>query len=329
MSMDAVPSSARQVTDMTQTPRLLHPSRPLFRGKRRLAAVLAAVIGVAAGPAGAATSPFDYQKVGATVSYSIEITGQANTGNASDKEWSKADVTRHLQGTLHLAGQQTQVDHLDNAEAVMAHAAPAQQALAADMPTIQRISEECGDDDACMTTRMTTLVNGMSADKRQVLVSAANGPAAKTSRHESGVWTLDGHTSCSIQATSRGTSSYRIVDVGEGYAESLTGSETRQGQGHDDCRHDPLPEARAEWNGDTRLLDLTLPGLTLSEQWSSADGKSGSRQIAMPDVVLEHLHWSGKGPQTGQQVRHISTGAGDHSVPATMTIRWTFAPNRS
>lgn len=287
------------------------------------------MMGVAASPVADAGSPFEYQKAGATLSYSIDITAQAHSSKASGKEWSKADVNRHLQGTLHLAGTQMQVAHLDNAEAMMARAAPVQQALAADLPTIQRIADECDDDDACMNARMTALVSGMSSSKRQVLASAAKGPAPKTSQHDSGVWALDGNTSCSIEATSRGASSYRSLDVGEGYSEYVTGSETSKGQSRDDCRHQPIPAARAQWDGDTKLLDLTLPGLTLSEQWASADGKSGSRQVAIDDVVLEHLHWSGKGPQTGQQVRHITASAGGHSVPATMTIRWTFAPNRS
>lgn len=313
---------------MTRHTPLLH-CLPSIHAARPLAiAALAAAVCLAAGPVAAYVSPFDYQKVGATLTYSIEIIGQAHTSNTSGSQWSKADVTRHLEGTLHLAGQRSDMATLDNAQEQITRTARARQAMGVDVPAMQRMAEECGDDDACMSARMMALVNGMSSAKRAALVSATKGPAAKFSQHRRGDWMLDGKTACSIHATSRGASSYRSLDQGEGYAEYVTGSEERHGQGHSDCRHDPYPRASAQWNGDTNLLDLTLPGLNLDERWKSADGKSGTRKIAIPDVDLEHLHWSGKGPQSGQQVRHISVAAGDASVPATMTVRWTLTPNR-
>lgn len=218
---------------------------------------------------------------------------------------------------------------VDNPQELIAHTARARQAMADDLPTIQRIVEECGDDEACMNTRMMAYVNGMSSDKRAALASATGGPAAKLSRHAIGAWGVDGKTACSIHATSKGASSYRSLAQGEGYAEYVTGAEQRHGQGSSDCRHDPYPAGSAKWDGDKNLLELRLPGLALTEQWKSADGKHGARKIVIPDIELEHLTWSGKGPQSGQQVRHVSVPAGDASVPATMTIRWTFTPNRA
>jgi hypothetical protein len=300
---------------------------PSFRPRlhRPLAAALVAAGILAAGSAGASDSPFDYQQVGATLAYSIEISGQAHSSSDRGSVWSKNQLSRHLQGTLHLAGQQTQMARLENAQEQIARTAPARQALAADMPTIQRIADECGDDDACLSARMMKLMGGMSADKRAAVVSATKGPAATFSQHRRADWAVDGKTACSIQATSRASSSYRAAAGGEGISGYVTGSEERQGQGHSDCRHDPIPRGRAHWNGDTGLLDLELPGLALVEQWKRGDGKRGTEKIEIPDVELEQLHWSGTGPQSGQQVRHV-TAAG---VPATMTIRWTFTPNRS
>lgn len=303
--------------------------RALFHGTHPLTAALATLIGLATAPAGAAVTPFDYQQAGATLTYNIEITGQAHTGKARDSVWSKDAVSRHLQGTLHLTGRRTLMAHLDNAREKLARVMPARRALAADMPAIERIAAACGDDDACMNARMTKLVSGMSADKRAALVDATKGPAAKLSQHRRGDWALDRKTACVIEATSHGNSSYRSMAVGEGVSEYVSSSEQRQGHGSADCRHRPFPEASAHWDGDTKLLDLKLPGLTLVEQWTSGDGKHGSRKVDIPDIELEQLHWSGQGPQSGQQVRHISTVAGEHGLPATMTIRWTFTPNRS
>lgn len=286
----------------------------------------AAAIALASGATAAEVKPFDYQQVGATLSYSIDISGQAHSNSDSGNVWSKNAVNRHLQGTLHLAGQRTQMAKLENAQEQIARTARARQALAPDLPTIERIAEECGDDEACASARMMKLVGGMSAEKRAAVASASKGPAPKFSQHQRADWMLDGKTACSIQATSHASSSYRTAVVGEGISgEFATGSEERHGQGSSDCRHDPIPEGSAQWDGDTKLLDLKLPGLALVEQWKRDDGKSGSEMIEIPDVEFEQLHWSGKGPQSGQQVRHV-TAAG---VPATMTVRWTFTPDRS
>lgn len=295
---------------------------------RHLAAAVAVIAGLTAGSAEAVDQPFDYRKVDATLTYRIEIVGQTHTGNANGSIWSKADVNRHLQATLHLTGQRTRTTTLDNPQEQIARTAPARQAMAADLPGIQRIAETCGGDDACINARMMKLVNGMSPYKRSALASVAHGPAPALSQHRKGIWTMDDSAACSMHASSNGASSYRSLDQGEGYATPVSGAEERNGQASTDCLHDPRPEARAEWNGDTNRLGLTLPGLAFIEQWKSAAGKSGTREVTIPDVKLDHLRWSGQGVQRGQQVRHISTVAGTTTLPATMTIRWTFTPVR-
>lgn len=314
---------------MTRNPLLSHLSRP---APERLAIALAAALGLAsmgALAAGADPVPFDYRNAGATLTYSIQISGQARDSKAGGDLWSKAEVSRSVEGTLHLAGRQEHMTAVDNPREMIARTARARQAMAADVPTLERIAEECGDDEACMNTRMMAFFGGMSSDKRAALASATAGPAAKFSRHAIGVWGVDGKTACSIRARSRGASSYRALAQGEGYAEHVTGSEQRHGHASSDCRRNPYPDGRARWDGDRKLLELTLPGLALTEQWKSADGKHGARRIVIPDVELEHLHWSGKGPQSGRQVRHVSVPAGKDSVPATMIIHWTFSPDRA
>jgi hypothetical protein len=311
---------------MTRTP----PPPPCPRRHRGpyLLAALTAALCLATGAAGAEESAFDYQTIGATLSYSIDISGEAHTGQAGG-QWSKASVTRHLQGTLHLPGQKEQAAQVDNLDEQIARTTRTRQAMGTDMASIQRIAEECGDDDDCISARMMAQVRGMSPDKRAAVVQAMQGPAAKFSHHHFGMWGLDGNTACTLKASSRGESSYRSLDQGEGYAEYVTGSEQRQGQGSSDCRHEPVPRASAQWDGDAGTLDLDLPGLAFAEHWQAADGKSGSRQVRIPDVQLDHLRWSGRGPQSGEQVRHITTAAGDDTLPATMTIRWTFTLDRA
>lgn len=311
---------------MTRTP----PPPPRLRHHRgvRLSTVSAAALALAAGAAGAEESAFDYQNIGATLSYSIDISGEAHTSQAGG-QWSKTSVTRHLQGTLHLAGQKEQAAQLDNVDEQIARTTRTRQAMGYDMASIQRIAEECGDDDDCIGARMMALTRGMSPTKRAAVVQAMQGPAAKFSHHHWGTWGLDGHTACTLKATSRGASSHRSLDQGEGYAEYVSGSEQRQGQGSSDCRHEPVPRAGAKWDGDAGTLDLDLSGLVFAEHWQADDGKSGSRQVRIPDVKLDHLRWSGQGAQSGEQVRHITTAAGDGTLPATMTIRWTFTLDRA
>jgi hypothetical protein len=305
----------------------VRPTSPSRRPGRLLAAAVALAMATAA--VGADVKPFDNQRIGATLTYTIEINGKAHTENARDTVWSKDDVQRKLQGTLHLRGERDTYAQLDNAQEQIDRLAPARQAMAPDMPAMEKIMEECGEDEACATARMTALVNRMSPERRNALASATRGPAAKFSQHAIGAWSLDGKLACLLQATSTGSSSYRTVDAGEGYVEYFTGSEERHGESRNDCRHDPLPSASAQWHGDTGLLDISLPGLALDEQWKSGDGKTGSRKVVIPGIKLEHLHWSGKGPQSGQQTRKVTTGARDGSIPATMTIRWTFTPHQA
>jgi len=273
--------------------------------------------------------PFDNQRSDATLTYTIEISGQTHRENARGSEWSKAEVHRSLHGTLHLRGERDTYAQLDNAQEQVDRLAPARQAMAPDMPAMQKIAEQCGDDEACATSRMMALVKGMSPERRKAIASVAHGPAARFSQHAAGAWVLDENAACVLEATSGGSSSYRAAAVGEGLVEYTTGSEQRQGDAHSDCRHAPRPDAHAQWHGDTHLLDLTLPGLSLEEHWTSGDGKRGTRTITLPDITLEHLHWTGTGAQSGQQTRQVVAPAGHGSVPATMTIRWTFTPNRA
>lgn len=299
---------------------------PPGRSGRLLVATLAGMLASAA--FGTDVTPFDYQASGATLTYTIRIDGQAQTGNASHGEWSRNEVHRQLHGTLHLHGQRETFATLDNPQEQIARTEGARQAMAGQMPAMEKIAEECGDDDSCVTTRMMALVNGLSPDARKALVATAHGPAAKLSEHARGDWTLDGKTACSLEASSRGGASYRSMSDTEGRGGYATSSEDRQGHASTDCLHDPLPRALVEWHGDTQALDLTLPGLALTEQWRRSNGDIGTYETRIPDVTVEHLHWSGKGPQSGQQSRRVQADAGGRPVPATMTIRWTFTPVR-
>lgn len=299
------------------------------RHRWRLAAALTLALGLAAGQAGADGTPFGIHAVGATLTYSIRITGQKNTGNARHSVWSKASVDRRLEATLHLTGQQDDLARVDNLEEQVARTARARQAMAADLPTMQKIADECSDDEACFTARMMNVMQGMSAQKREALRSATRGPAARISRHSLGHWNLDGKTRCSIHASTRGSYSFREADAGEGYVEYVTGSKERHGQADEDCRHDPVPNAYAKWDGDTGRLELQLPGISVAEQWKDQDGKTGSYEVVIPDTTLDHLQWSGKGPKSGQETRKVSIRTGDGDLPGTLTLRWTFAPNRT
>ncbi|HET6806417.1 MAG TPA: hypothetical protein VFH59_13350 [Frateuria sp.] len=306
--------------------RPLPPTRPA--AVRRLpAAALASLLATAA--LGADVTPFDYHASSATLTYTIQIDGQAQTGKPGHGEWSSREVHQQLHGTLRLHGQRKTFARLDNPQEQISRTEGARQAMAGQMPAMEKIAEECGDDDNCVSTRMMALVNGLSPDKRKALAATAHGPAARTSQHARGDWSLDGKTACSLEASSREAARYRSVSDTEGRGGYVDGSEEGHGRASTDCLHDPYPHALAEWDGDTQALGLTLPGLTLTEQWKRSGGETETREVAIPEVRLDHLHWSGKGSKSGQQTRHVQADAGGGPVPATMTIRWTFTPGRA
>lgn len=303
------------------------PARPAVAAGRLSAITLASLLATAAFAAD--VTPFDSHATRATLTYTIQIDGEAQTGDAGHAGWSRSEVHRELHGTLHLHGQRETFGVLDNPQEQIARAEGARQAMAGDMPAMEKIAEECGDDDNCAATRLMALVNRLSPDQRKALVATAHGPAAKVSQHAHGDWTLDGRTACSLEASSRGATRFRSVSDTEGGGGSVDGSEEGHGHANNDCLHGPYPNALASWDGDTQALDITLPGLTLTERWKRADGDTQTREVAIPDVRLDRLHWSGKGSQSGQQTRHVQADAAGRPVPATMTIRWTFTPDRA
>ncbi|NUR22654.1 hypothetical protein [Frateuria sp.] len=297
------------------------------RHSRSIAAGFVAAIGLVLSPPGAAGDAPPYSSRGshATLVYTIDIAGHTHKGNAKAGTYSDDTVHQRLDGTLHLAGTQGTVGRVENAQQLIDQTAPARQVMG---PAIEEAVNTCGDDEACMTAAITK----MSADMKRNhpgMLDEARKTKAQFSRHDIGGWALDPRKPrCSLHAVTQGSSRYRTIDAGEGYSDYVTGSKERHGEGREDCTTKgmlDLPEARANWNGDTRMLKLMLPGLSVDEQTRDSDGKTDTAKVTIPDVTLDDLHWSGKGPQSGQQTRQVTAGG----IPATMTIRWTFTPDRA
>ncbi|MBT2144574.1 MULTISPECIES: hypothetical protein [unclassified Rhodanobacter] len=271
-------------------------------------------------------SPYEVKDNYATLVYSIEITGHTHKENAKAGTYADATVHQRLDGSFHLKGEQGYGSSVDNAQEIIKQGEPLRQAM---MPAIQQAMATCGDDEDCMTAAMMKAGASMSPAQREMARTAKDRMAPKLTRHDLGHWALDPmKPRCSLHAVTQGSSRYRSLDVGEGYSDYVTGSEQRRGQGHDDCTTgsiDDLPNVRAEWNGDTRILKLDLPGLSVDEQAKDADGKASTKQVTIRDIELDELHWSGKGPQSGQRTRKVTAGG----IPATMTIRWTFTPDKA
>ena len=311
---------------MTSQHALFRALAPKRHGRFFLAGS-AAALGLALSSPGMADDvrPYDVRENPATLVYTIDIVGHAHKENAKAGTYADASVHRRLDGTVHLWGEQGHTSSVDNAQEIIRQGEPMRQAM---MPAIQQAVATCGEDEACMTAAMMKMSASMSPAQREMARTAKDRMAPKLTRHGLGHWALDPtKPKCSLHAVTQGSSRYRSMDVGEGYADYVTGSEQSHGEGRNDCKGsmDGLPDARADWNGDTRLLSLKLPGLTVDEQARDAAGKTSNRQVTIGDIQLDGLRWSGKGPQSGQQTRKVTAG----DVPATMTIRWTFTPGKA
>jgi hypothetical protein len=311
------------MTHQYALPRALAPQRH----GRLILAGLAAALGLVLAPPGMAddANPYDVRATPATLVYSIDIVGHTHKENAKAGTYADASVHQRLDGTVHLQGQQGHASSVDNAQQIIEQGEPLRQAM---MPAIQQAMATCGEDEACMTAAVMKMSASMSPSQREMARTAKDRMTPRFTRHGLGHWTLDpARPRCSLHAVTQGSSRYRSRDVGEGYADYVTGSEQRHGEGRNECAGAiaDMPDARAEWNGDTRLLKLRLPGLTVDEQARDADGKTQTRRVTIGDIELDGLHWSGKGPQSGQQTRKVTAG----DVPATMTIRWTFTPGKA
>jgi hypothetical protein len=298
------------------------------RHGRFIVATLAAALGLTLSAPGMAgdTPAYDVGENHATLVYTIDIAGHTHKENAKAGTYADATVHQRLDGTVHLTGRQGYGSTVDNAQEIIKQGEPLRQAM---MPAIQQAMATCGEDEACMTAAMMKVGASMSPAQRQMARTAKDRMAPKLTRHDMGQWTLDPiKPRCALHAVTQGSSRYRSLDVGEGYADYVTGSQERHGEGHEDCTRgsmEALPTAGADWNGDTRLLTLDLPGLTVDEQTKDADGKTSTGRVTIGDIKLEGLHWSGKGAQSGQQTRKVTAG----DIPATMTIRWTFTPGQA
>jgi hypothetical protein len=302
--------------------------RPAARRAGHLVlAALAAALGTALPSPGTAgdAPPYSAKEDHATLTYSIDIAGHAHKGNAKSGTYSDALVHQHLDGTFHLKGEQGYGSTVDNAQQLIDQSAPARQAME---PAIEKAMASCGEDEACMMAAMKRMATDMRRDHPGML-DKVRGMKAKLTRHDFGRWALDPmKPRCSLHAVTQGSSRYRTLDVGEGYSDYVNGSMERHGEGRDDCAAKGvlgLPNASAEWDGDKRILTLDLPGLTVDEQARDANGKTSTRQVTIRDIELGDLHWSGKGPQSGQQTRQVEVDG----VPATMTVRWTFTPGQA
>ncbi|MBP1472670.1 hypothetical protein J7I44_00025 [Frateuria sp. MAH-13] len=293
-----------------------------------IVACLAATTGLALSPAGAAGDipPYDMKENPATLVYSIDIRGHAREANARMGTFRDTTVHRHLDGTVQLKGTQGTVAGVDNARQMIEQTAPARQIMG---PAIQQAMATCGEDEACMTAAVMKLSADMKHNHPGVLEGATKAKD-RLSHHGLGNWTIDAaDPRCSLHALTQGTTHFRTIDAGEGYGGYVDGSQKRHGTETRDCANgmaaDSVPRASAEWNGDTRTLQLQLPGLTVDEQTTDSDGNTDTAKVTIPDVSLDDLRWTGKGPQSGQQIRQVEAG----DVPATMTIRWTFTPGKA
>jgi hypothetical protein len=225
-----------------------------------------------------------------------------------------------------MKGTQGTAARVDNARQLIEQTAPARQLMG---PAIQQAMATCGEDEACMTAAVTKMAADMKRNHPGALEGATQAKA-RLSSHGLGGWGIDpANPRCSLHALTQGTVRFRTIDAGEGYSDYVTGSQERRGEGRTDCATrkplDSLPDVHAKWNGDTRTLELHLPGLTVDERTTDADGNTDTARVTIPDISLDHLHWSGKGPQSGQQTRKVEAGG----IPATMTVRWTFTPGKA
>lgn len=291
-------------------------------------ASLAAATGLALSPPGTAgdVAPYDLKENRATLVYSIDITGHDHQANAKAGTFRDTTVHQHLDGTVHMKGTQGTAARVDNARQLIEQTAPARQLMG---PAIQQAMATCGEDEACMTAAMMKMSADMKRNHPDVLEGATKAKA-RLSSHGIGGWGIDsGNPRCSLHALTQGALRYRTIDAGEGYSDYVTGSQERRGEGRADCASrkalDSLPDVHARWNGDTRTLELQLPGLTVDERTTDSDGRTDTARVTIPDVSLDHLHWSGNGPQSGQQTRQVEAGG----IPATMTVRWTFTPGKA
>lgn len=299
-----------------------------WRPGHLIVACLAATTGLALSPPGAAgdTPRYDMKESPATLVYSIDIRGHAHEGNAKIGTFRDTTVHRHLDGTVHLMGRQGTAARVDNAQQMIEQTAPARQLMT---PAIQQAMATCGEDEACMTAAAMKLSAEMKRSHPGVLESARKAKA-KLSSHGLGNWSINAsEPRCSLRALTQGTTHFRTIDAGEGYSDYVTGSQKRHGEKSQDCAVgmalDSVPRASATWNGDTRMLELKLPGLTVDEKTTDADGNTDTAKVTIPGVSLDDLPWSGKGPQSGQRTRQVEAG----DIPATMTIRWTFTPGKA
>jgi hypothetical protein len=296
-------------------PVLRRPTRRTRPSRLPLAA--AALCLLAALPAARAADI--HRKVpGGTLTYTVELAGQTETGKAGTQHYSLSRIHRHYEATVRLHGK------VANGTA---------DPIAQDSPLdrMQKAAEACGEDQACLMR----VALGMRGEQ-DALKSQMGKMAGVVGRAT--VWTPDQKAACHAVGRVDDSQELAEVDTGEGYAQSFHDRGTLKGEQRIDCAH-----GVSEYDGPRLFADpakktyeLTLPPFEIAATATSdaAGFETHEKRVRCPQIKLTGLPLGDlRASQTGRkELPALFTEDGPvfsaaPSVEVRAVVTWTFRPD--
>ena len=250
-----------------------------------------------------------------TLTYRIVLSGHAEA-NGPGESRGQVKIERQFEATVRMHGSVTND--------------PNSLAGGAQMMSLQKAAEACGDNQACLMRA----VNAMSSGQRQALNREAQ-HTVDALGSDTG-WAHLGNTPCQGSASVNDSSSHTGRAIGEGISAMVSNHATRIGKRSIDCRIEDDDYALIT-HGGGKTYDVRFPSVevevTVDEFNPSVPPYQ--RQVRIPELKLEDLVAARlDGPQGGHRIIPVLqtvTGpvsyVGMPGVPLKAEVSWTFNPD--
>lgn len=265
---------------------------------------------------GASAADVDRKVPDGTLTYRIVLSGHAET-NGPGAAHGQVKIARQFEATVRMHGSVTND--------------PNAMAGGAQMTSLQKAAEACGEDQACLMRA----ISAMSSDQRQALNREAQHTIAAIGSDTA--WTHRFQTPCQGSASVDDSSAHTgRADDGEGVSVMVSGHATRIGKRKVDCSDEDGNFTLITHDGG-KTYDVQMPSVEVEVTINEFDPHIPpyQRRVTIPEIHLKDLVAARlDGPQGGHKIfPKLQTVSGPvnyislPTVPLKAEVSWTFNPD--
>lgn len=290
-----------------------HHPLPPSRAPRSSAALCLLVLVVTFG---ASAADVDRKVPDGTLTYRIVLSGHAET-NGPGAAHGQVKISRQFEATVRMHGSVTND--------------PNAMAGGAQMTSLQKAAEACGEDQACLMRA----ISAMSSGQRQALNREAQHTIAAIGSDTA--WTHRYQTLCQGSASVDDSSAHTgRANDGEGASVMVSGHATRIGKRKVDCSDEDGNFTLITHDGG-KTYDVQMPSVEVEVTINEFNPHIPpyQRRVTIPEIHLKDLVAARlDGPQCGHKIfPKLQTVSGPVSyislptVPLKAEVSWTFNPD--